>query len=153
LEDAMSSELQEQVATGDASPAHDRERAVLDLFDATSDAWRDGDGGAFADRYAEDATVILPGVHLRGRAEIRASMGEAFAGPLKGSRRIHTPQSVRFVAEDVAVVVTRSATAFPGETDPPSDRWELATWALTRRDGRWLVETYHSCPAGSPVSS
>jgi uncharacterized protein (TIGR02246 family) len=144
----MSSDLHEQAAPGGASSAHDGERAVLALFDATSSAWSDGDGGAFAGRYAEDATVILPGVHLRGRAEIRTSMGEAFAGPLKGSRRIHTPQSVRFLAEDVAVVVTRSATAFPGEAEPPSDRWEWATWALARRDGRWLVESYHSCPAG-----
>ncbi len=128
--------------------AREAERGVLEVFDATSSAWRDGDGGLFADRYAEDATVILPGVHLRGRAEIRASMSEAFAGPLKGSRRIHTPQSVRFLAEDVAVVVTRSGTALPGEAEPPSDRWEWATWSLTRRDGRWMVETYHSCPTG-----
>lgn len=146
----MSADSHEQATPGGASSAHEGERAVLALFDATSNAWRDGDGGAFADRYAEDATVILPGVHLRGRAQIRSSMGEAFAGPLKGSRRIHTPQSVRFLTEteDVAVVVTRSATAFAGEAEPPSDRWELATWTLTRRDGRWLVETYHSCPAG-----
>lgn len=144
----MSADFHQQTAPGGASSAQEEERVVLALFDATSSAWRDGDGGAFADRYAEDATVILPGVHLRGRAEIRTSMGEAFAGPLKGSRRIHTPQSVRFLAEDVAVVVTRSATAFPGEAEPPSERWELATWALRRRDGRWLVETYHSCPVG-----
>jgi uncharacterized protein (TIGR02246 family) len=146
----MSADSHEQATRGGASSAHEGERAVLALFDATSNAWRDGDGGAFADRYAEDATVILPGVHLRGRAQIRSSMGEAFAGPLKGSRRIHTPQGVRFLTEteDVAVVVTRSATAFPDEAEPPSDRWELATWTLTRRDGRWLVETYHSCPAG-----
>jgi uncharacterized protein (TIGR02246 family) len=151
LEDEMSSDLHEQAVAagpGGASSARDGERAVLALFDATSSAWRDGDGDAFAGRYAEDATVILPGVHLRGRADIQTSMGEAFAGPLKGSRRIHKPHIVRFLAEDVAVVVTRSATAFPGEADPPSDRWELATWALARRDGRWLVEAYHSCPTG-----
>ncbi|MEW9527448.1 SgcJ/EcaC family oxidoreductase [Microbispora sp. NPDC049125] len=147
----MSSDLRGQAVTarpGGASPAQDPEQAVLALFDATSSAWRDGDAGAFAGRYAEDATVILPGVHLRGRAGIRASMGDAFAGPLKGSRRIHTPRGVRFLGADVAVVVTRSATVFPGEAEPPADRWELATWTLARRDGRWLVETYHSCPAG-----
>ncbi|NUO61106.1 MAG: SgcJ/EcaC family oxidoreductase [Hamadaea sp.] len=142
----MSSDRHEQAAQDDASPSDDEQRALLALFAETSSAWSDGDGGAFADRYAEDATVILPGVHLRGRAEIRTSMGAAFAGPLKGSRRVHVPQSVRFLTEDVAVVVTRSATAFPGEADPPSGRWELATWALTRRGGSWLVSTYHSCP-------
>jgi len=120
---------------------------VLAVFDATSSAWSDGDAGAFAEWYGEDATVVLPGVHLRGRNDIRTSMGDAFAGPLKGSRRVHTPQSVRFLGEGAAVVVTRSITAFPGEAEPPADRWELATWALARRGGRWLVEAYHSCPA------
>nr|WP_191909889.1 hypothetical protein [Microbispora cellulosiformans] len=38
------------------------ERAVRALFAATSAAWSDGD--AFAGRYARDASVILPGVHL-----------------------------------------------------------------------------------------
>ncbi|SDJ95992.1 SgcJ/EcaC family oxidoreductase [Nonomuraea jiangxiensis] len=143
----MTSELYAQ-SPGEPSTAGDGERSVLALFDATSGAWSDGDADAFADRYASDATVILPGVHLRGKDQIRASMGAAFAGPLHGSRRIHTPLSVRFLTQDVSVVVTRSATVFPGEAEPPVDRWELATWALTRHDGRWVVETYHSCPAG-----
>ncbi|GAA0385447.1 hypothetical protein GCM10009530_40480 [Microbispora corallina] len=144
----MSADLHQQAEPGGVSSAQDGERAVLAVFHATSGAWADGDGAAFADRYAENATVILPGVHLRGRADIRKSMGDAFAGPLKGSKRVHTPQSIRFVAEDVAVVVTRSATVFAGEDTPPPGRWELATWTFARRDGRWLVETYHSCPAG-----
>jgi uncharacterized protein (TIGR02246 family) len=146
----MSSDLHHQTVTagqGGVSSAQDGEQAVLALFEATSVAWSDGDAEAFADRYAEDASVILPGVHLRGRAGIRAGMGGAFLGPLKGSKRVHTPQSVRFLGVNVAVVVTRSITVFPVETDPPADRWELATWTLARHDGRWLVETYHSCPA------
>ncbi|KAA9381514.1 SgcJ/EcaC family oxidoreductase [Microbispora cellulosiformans] len=73
-------------------------------------------------------------------------MGAAFAGPLKGSRRVHTPESVRFLGPDVALVVTRSVTAFAGEEEPPADRWELATWTLMRHDGEWLVEAYHSSP-------
>ncbi|GLW11360.1 hypothetical protein Misp01_64880 [Microtetraspora sp. NBRC 13810] len=134
--------------TGCTASAAAEERAVLAVFDSTSTAWSDGDADAFADRYGEDATVILPGARLRGREDIRSSMGDAFAGPLKGSRRVHTPQSVRFLGADVAIVVTRSATLSPGETSPAADRWELATWTLSRHDGRWLVQAYHSCFAG-----
>ncbi|GAB3871147.1 hypothetical protein GCM10027610_134140 [Dactylosporangium cerinum] len=117
------------------------------LFDATSLAWRDGDAAGFAGRYADDATVILPGVHLRGRADIRKAMAEAFTGPLKDTRRVHTPQSIRFLGVDVAVAVTRSVTVHPGQADPPQEQWEPATWTLARRDGTWFVEAYHSCPA------
>ncbi|MFI7030968.1 SgcJ/EcaC family oxidoreductase [Microbispora rosea] len=140
----MSSELHEAAA----GPAE--ELAVRALFEATSAAWSDGDGGAFAGRYARDATVILPGVHLRGRDGIGSAMGAAFAGPLKDSRRVHRTESVRFPVPDVAVVITRSVTVFAGEAEPPADRWELATWTLVRRDGEWLVEAYHSSPAGTP---
>ncbi|WP_182879836.1 SgcJ/EcaC family oxidoreductase [Microbispora sp. H10949] len=129
-----------------SSDLHAEERAVRALFAATSAAWSDGDGDAFAGRYAPDASVILPGVHLQGRDGIRSAMGAAFAGPLKGSRRVHTPESIRFLGPDVALVVTRSATAFAGEEEPPADRWELATWTLMRHGGEWLVEAYHSSP-------
>jgi len=122
--------------------------AVLAVFEATSRAWADGDANAFAASYAEDATVILPGFCLLGRAGVRASMGDAFAGPLKGSRRIHTARNVRFLGDDTALVVTDSVTAFPGETEPPAERRELATWTLSRHDGGWLIEAYHSCAAG-----
>ncbi len=146
----MGSDLHEQTAatTSGAAPIHAGQRAVLAVFDATSEAWAAGDANAFVNWYAEDATVILPGFCLRGRADVRASMGNAFAGPLKGSRRIHAVQNVRFVGDDAAIVITRSATTLPGEAEPPSERWELATWALSRGDGGWLVEAYHSCPAG-----
>jgi uncharacterized protein (TIGR02246 family) len=131
---------------GGGEPSQPKERAVRDVFAATSSAWTDGDPSAFVAWYAEGATVVLPGSYLHGKADIRTSMGHAFAGPLKGSKRIHSVQSVRFLGADVAIVVTRSATTFPGESEPPAGRWERATWTLSALDGGWLVEAYHSCP-------
>ncbi|MBP2705478.1 SgcJ/EcaC family oxidoreductase [Microbispora sp. RL4-1S] len=144
----MDSDLSGRAGTGaGGSPVHADERAVLAVFDATSGAWADGDVNTFVRWYAEDASVILPGTYLRGKAEIRAQMGEAFALPLKGSKRVHQARSVRFVGADTAIVITRSATVFPGEAEPPAERWELATWVLSRGGDGWLVEAYHGCPA------
>jgi uncharacterized protein (TIGR02246 family) len=151
-EGEMSSDLHRQTApvtSDNASTIQAEERAVLAVFDATSSAWADSDVNAFVKWYAEDATVVLPGFYLRGNADVRAGMGDAFAGPLKGTGRIHTVQSLRFLGGDVAVVVTRSITVFPGEAEPPAERWELATWTLSKGDGTWLVEAYHSCTAGT----
>jgi uncharacterized protein (TIGR02246 family) len=122
----------------------DLDEQVTAVFDATSSAWADGDADAFAAWYSEEATVILPGVSIRGRDGIRTSMGGAFAGPLKGSRRFHVVRDARLLG-DTALVVTRSVTKFPGEATGGED--ELATWALSRHDGRWLIEAYHSGPA------
>jgi uncharacterized protein (TIGR02246 family) len=132
---------------------NERVTAVHAVFEATSSAWADGDADAFADWYAEDATVILPGFFLRGRNDIRANMGGAFAGALKGSQRRHEVRGVRLLGGETALVVTRSVTLFPGETEPPAGREELATWALSRHDGRWLVEAYHGCPAEAGPSA
>ena len=146
----MSSNLSERVAAVDGGSAiQAEERAVLAVFDATSSAWAEGDANAFVRWYGETATVILPGAYLQGKDAVRAGMAEAFAAPLKGSKRIHTAQDVRFPGADTAIVITRSATVFPGEPEPPADRWELATWTFFRGDDGWLVEAYHSCPAGA----
>lgn len=121
--------------------------AVLATFDAMSDAWARQDGAQFAACYRDDATVIGPGIYLRGRDDIDQSMAAAFAGPLKGSRRPHAARSVRFLSGDTAIVVTESTTVFPGEAAAPPDRQHLVTWILTCHDNRWLVEANHICQA------
>lgn len=121
--------------------------AVLATFKTMSDAWALMDAPQFAACYASDATVIGPGIYLRGKDNIEASMAAAFAGPLKHSLRPHSARSLRFLSGDTAVVVTESATVFPGEAEAPPDRQHLVTWILTRHDGQWLVEANHICPA------
>jgi uncharacterized protein (TIGR02246 family) len=122
-------------------------KALLATFKTMSDAWALMDAARFAACYADDATVIGPGIYLRGKDDISGSMAAAFAGPLKRSRRPHSAQSVRFLSGDTAVVVTESVTLFPGEASAPPDRQHLVTWVLTRHDGQWLVEANHICPA------
>ena len=126
-----------------------QEGALRAVFDETSAAWADGDANAFAARYATDATVILPGRYLPGREAIRTAMTAAFAGPLKNSHRIHRVQSVRFTDPGTAVVITDSITALPGNPEPPVQQHERATWVLSRHDGRWLIDAYHSSPKHS----
>jgi uncharacterized protein (TIGR02246 family) len=97
--------------------------------------------------YTEDATSILPGSYSAGRAATRDRMAAGFAGPLKGSQVRDEVQSVRHLGADAAIVVTRSAVVMAGETEAPDDRWVIATWTLTRQNGRWLLAAYHNCPA------
>ena len=123
-----------------------QEAAVRAVFDETSQAWAEGDADAFAAHYATDATVILPGRYLPGQDAIRTVMAAAFAGPLKNSRRIHRVQAVRFTDPGTAIVITDSITALPGDPEPPVQQHERATWVLSRYDGRWLIDAYHSSP-------
>lgn len=109
-------------------------------------AWEAGDADAMTAGYTPDATAVLPGSFRDGRAAIRDSMAEGFAGPLKGSRTTNEQLGVRFLGRDGAIVMTRSAILFPGETEAPEARSVNCTWVLERSDGRWLIAAYHSSP-------
>ena len=124
-----------------------KDREILAVLDSLYKAWADNDADAFVASYTEDATSVLPGSYSAGRAATRDRMAAAFAGPLKGSRVRDEVQSVRRLGADAAIVVTRSAVVMAGETEAPDDRWVIATWTLTRQDGRWLLAAYHNCPA------
>ena len=78
-----------------SEPEHE---AVLATFKMMSDAWALMDAARFAACYANDATVIGPGIYLRGKDDINASMAAAFTGPLKHSLRPHSAQSLRFLS-------------------------------------------------------
>ncbi|HEY0540528.1 MAG TPA: SgcJ/EcaC family oxidoreductase [Actinoallomurus sp.] len=124
-----------------------KDREVLAVLDGIYKAWADNDADAFVASYTEDATSILPGSYSVGRAATRDRMAAGFAGPLKGSRPRDEVQSVRHLGADAAIVVSRSAVVMAGETEVPGDRWVIATWTLTRQNGRWLLAAYHNCPA------
>jgi uncharacterized protein (TIGR02246 family) len=135
------------MTSNDTSTVLDRtDRAIRAVFDEVASAWEEGDTEAFVAWYADDATAILPGFYLPGKDAIRTSMAAAFAGPLKGSRRIHQVRSIRHPADGTAIVISDSTTVFPGEAGPAAERRERATWVLSRHDGRWLIDAYHGGP-------
>lgn len=123
-----------------------RDGAVRAVFGEVSAAWADGDADTFASWYTECATAVLPGFCLLDKDAIRAAMAVAFAGPLKGSRRIHEVQTVRFLGDGTAIVISKSATVLAGDAEPAEGEWDWATWVLARHEGRWLIESYHGCP-------
>ncbi|GAA4573558.1 SgcJ/EcaC family oxidoreductase [Micromonospora coerulea] len=124
------------------------DRAVREVLHALVAAWAANDADAFADRYADDATVVLPGgVFHQGREEVRRYLSAAFAGPLEGSTSVDEPENVRLLGDDAAVVVSRSGFLLPGEETVPADRRRRATWVLSWHGDGWRVAAYHNCPA------
>ena len=94
------------------------DQAVLDVIKAIYDAWAANDANLFAALYLDDATVVQPGVHKKNNDDIRTSMAALFAGPLKGSTVVDAPQSVRYLGEDVAVVISEGGILMAGQTQP-----------------------------------
>ena len=116
------------------------------LLDRVYAAW--GDADAFAALYRPDATVVMPGVFRQGREAVRDSMALAWAGPLRGSRAVDSPQDVRIIG-DTAVIVSRAGILLPGQSSLEPSAERLATWVLTRSAGSWSVAAYSNTPAAA----
>jgi uncharacterized protein (TIGR02246 family) len=126
------------------------ETAILQVLKGVYDAWDAHDADAFVADYTEDASAILPGSYRASREEVRRSMEAGFSGFLKGSTTTNKVLSIRFLTDDAAIVVSETGILFPDETEVPADRHAIATWFLTRKDGRWLLAAYQNSPAVLP---
>lgn len=120
---------------------------IRSLFGEIYAAWADNDADAFVAPYRDDATVVMPRVHHRGKEEIRRSMASGFQGPLRGSRAVDEPLHIHVIGGHTAIVVSRAGILMAGEAQLPIDREVIATWVLVREDGRWLVASYANAPA------
>jgi uncharacterized protein (TIGR02246 family) len=123
---------------------------ALATIEAIYAAWAANDADALAELYTDDATVVQPGVFKKSKDEIRSTMAAGFAGPLKGSYVLDTPQSVRFLGGDIALVIAEGGIVMAGAADGRPERAVRATWVLTKLDGRWMVAAYHNSPVSFP---
>lgn len=118
------------------------ERVLADSYQA----WAAGDAAGMVADYTEEATAIMPGSLRDGREAIRASMAQAFAGPLAGTSIYSEQLSTRFVGDGTAIVVSESGILFPGQSVVPDEGKVHATWVLAKQDGKWRIAAYHNSP-------
>lgn len=112
-------------------------------------AWAQHDATAFARVFAEDGSMILPGVYLTGREAIRDFMDQAFAGAYRGTRVTGTPIAVKPLAQDVVLVLTQGGVLAEGETEVSGAGAIRASWLLRKDSGEWLLAAYQNTPANS----
>ncbi|MFF8867326.1 SgcJ/EcaC family oxidoreductase [Streptomyces sp. NPDC015139] len=123
--------------------------AVAALPGRVVEAWARHDAAGFAQVFTTDGTMILPGVYHSGREAIEAFMSAAFQGPYKGTQVTGTPLALRFLCEDVAIVVTQGGVLAAGESTVADERAVRATWVAAKQDGEWLLAAYQNSPRDS----
>lgn len=110
-------------------------------------AWANNDPDAFAEVFAQDGTMILPGVYKVGREQVRAFMAEAFAGPYKGTQVTGMPINIKFLSSEAVLVITQGGVIQHGETKLADSRTIRASWLVVKQpDGQWLLAAYQNSP-------
>ncbi|WP_280496015.1 SgcJ/EcaC family oxidoreductase, partial [Nocardia farcinica] len=109
--------------------------AIHALLARSRDAWRRGDGTAYAACFTTDATdVTYTGTVYRGAAEIGRVHQELFDSFLKGTRLWSEVLDIHRHGPDTAVVVTAGESAPPR----PRRRGRRGTYTLVRAHaGEW----------------
>jgi uncharacterized protein (TIGR02246 family) len=109
------------------------------------DAWRAGDGRAFAAPFSDDAVFVgFDGSVMRGRGQIASVHQELFDRWLRGSRLVDERTEVRFTGPDVAIVHAVGGTVMRGKTEPAPERDSIQTLVAVRRDGGWSFVSFQN---------
>jgi uncharacterized protein (TIGR02246 family) len=141
---------QPEAPTFDESGEH---QAILGLGQALQDAWSRGDAAGYASLFTDDSDFVAwNGSYGRGRQAIEDAHRPLFDGPLAGSRMIlagdggefASPESLRLVRPDVAIMVTSGAVVLAGQSATGPDHESVQTFVLIKNGDRWRVAAFHN---------
>jgi uncharacterized protein (TIGR02246 family) len=123
------------------------EKAVLTVPQRIQDAWLKNDPDVFADVFTENGSLLLQDNQLVSREEIRGFMRASFLGPLRGAHVYGWPLEVKFLAPDVAIVVTEGGIIKAGESEIAPENQIRAVWIVVRNaEGKLNLFSHQSSP-------
>ncbi|GAA2601547.1 SgcJ/EcaC family oxidoreductase [Actinomadura fulvescens] len=123
------------------------EKAALTVPMRIQAAWAANDADAFADVFADNGSLLMRDDQLTSREEIRSYMARAFQGPLAGARVKGWPVEIKFLTDEVAVVITEGGIMLPEDTEVSAANFIRATWVIARSpDGALKLVSHQSSP-------
>lgn len=126
--------------------SNSEQAAIAALTQRMVTGWAYGEPETIANLFVEDGTLILSGVFCNGRAEIRDYFAKAFTGQYKDTQVVGKPISIRFLAADVAILLSQGGVLQPGETEPTVESGIRASWLVVRNEGQWRLAAYQNSP-------
>ena len=128
-------------------PAESRakdEQAIQKVLTDFVAAWNRHDMKAYSDLFTEDAdVVVISGKHMKGRNEIFTYHDGLHKGVFKERTLTARWKDLRFIGADAAI----GHIAFAGRSNSGDERRNttaLATVALVKQQGRWLIAAFHN---------
>jgi len=128
----------------------DDEKAALTVAMRIQAAWAANDADAFAGVFAENGSLLMRDTQLTSQDEIHSFMARGFDGPFKGACVKGWPIAVRFLTDEVAMIVTEGGIMLPGDDDIAAANFIRATWIVARQpDGQLKLVSHSSSPVRS----
>ncbi len=128
-------------------PVADRakdEAAIRAVIANLSDAWTKGDARLWGEQFAEDADFTAwMGAYGKGREVIAGEHARIFQTIYRGTKLRLSVRSIRFLRDDVAVVLAEGAVAKREEEFPPTPEVVPAV-VLTKEKGRWQIAVFQN---------
>jgi uncharacterized protein (TIGR02246 family) len=120
--------------------ASDREADVRQVFHEFCRAWTEGDAEAFGALFTEDADYVsYDGSWATGRAALQSNHDKLFRGVLTKSAMVGEIESIRFIAEDVAVVIGDGSVLMPWRRELPKRRLSRQTIVFVDTADGWRI--------------
>lgn len=124
--------------------------AITDVPHRLFDAWNRGDAAGVAAQFTTDGHMIPSnGAYLTSRNSIASFYTSAFAGPLKDTRMIGRPLTVRCLSTTTAVIDGLGGLLKPGDTytDPeqvPIGQRIIVSWTAVRVGNTYYMKEFQS---------
>jgi uncharacterized protein (TIGR02246 family) len=125
---------------------NDDEIAIYGVFERLTEAWRDGDGNAWANEFVEDADfTVWFGFILKGREQIAWGHQLIFDTFYADTVFELGIRQIRFVTPDVAIVHLNGSVVREGEARAEeSDAVPMAV--LRQDDSHWKIVAFQNTP-------
>lgn len=128
------------------------EAALRSVVQRLAKSWAQNDADALSELYAEDATVVLPGdTYLKGRPQIRSWMASAFAGKWKGTHVLGMPMEIRYIRDDVCLMISQGGAYGPGASEVSADDAIRGIWVFVKRGKDWIITAYENTPVRATI--
>ena len=128
--------------------AHPHDAQIRALYVAFIDGWNQRSGAAVSSGFADDGDMIgFDGSHTAGRLSIAAEFRKIF-GSHPTPLYVALIQSVRSMADGVAVLHAHAGMIPPGGSDLDPDLLAVHTMTAVQDGGRWRIGLFQATPAG-----
>lgn len=119
--------------------------AIVELTRRMEHAWNTADASAYAASFTENCDyVAFDGTHLRGRDANARHHQQLFDSVLRNTRLVFERRpTVRFVADDVAIVHATGSVLFPWQRYVAPNRRSKQTLVAVRHPEGWRFAAFH----------